>query len=135
MTREQMKAEAVSRMRSLGIFEDIIKDFEDNGNVQYSEAPFGASYWLPENIKAEAKNFEDEYNAVVYNAIRTITAIGIMWSFLYVGSDEDEWESDRGDLKHGEAYAYVYNESDPELSEIGLIGFKKNVGGTLTRTY
>lgn len=134
MNRQKQQQEAASRMRSMGIFEPIIKDFED-GNVQYSEGPLGGSYWLPDNIKAEVISFEEEYDAVVYNVIKTTTAIGIMWSFLYVSSDEDEWESDRDDLKHHEAYAYVYNESDPEMSEIGLIGFKLNVGGTLTRTY
>lgn len=135
MKQERKVREAASRMRSLGIFEDIIKDFEENGSVQYSEAPLGASYWLPDNIKAVVSDFETEHQAVVYNAIKTRTPIGTMWAFLFVSNYPEEWQSDRDDIKHNEAYAYVYNESDPEMSEIGLIGFKLNAGGTLTRAW
>ena len=122
-------------MRSLGIYEPIVEDFEKNDNVQFYEGPLGGSYWLPDDIKKVMYDFEDNYNAVVYAVLFTRTPIGAMWSMLYVSDSEDEWEMDREDLKHGEAYAYVYNESDPDLSEIGLVGFKKNAGGTLTRTY
>ena len=124
MNRDIQKAEAASRMRSLGIFEPIVKDFEENDNVQYYEAPLGAAYWLPENIKAVVKSFEEEYGTLVYGVIKTRTTIGTMWSMLYVSQHEGEWGYDRGDMRLGQAYAYVYNESDPDMSEIGLIGFK-----------
>ena len=135
MDRQKQKAEAVSRMQSLGIFEPIIKDFEDNDNVQCYEAPLGAAYWLPEKMKAVVKDFEKTYGALVYGVIKTLTPVGIMWAMLYVSAHQNEWQYDRGDMRMGQAYAYVYNESDPDMSEIGLIGIKKNAGGTLSRTW
>lgn len=135
MDKAKQKAEAVSRMRSLGIFEPIIRDFEDNDSVQCYEAPLGAAYWLPEKMKAVVKDFEKTYGALVYGVIKTLTPVGTMWAMLYVSAHQNEWQYDRGDLRMGQGYAYVYNESDPDLSEIGLIGFKQNAGGTLSRTW
>lgn len=44
---------------------------------------------------------------------------------LYVSSYEEEWESDRADIKEKQLYAYVWNRTDNCCSEIGLVGIEQ----------
>ena len=125
---ENKKAEAIQRMNVLGIFSQTIKQFK-KGQVSCSEPPIGANYWIDEEQQKIVKEFEEEYNALVYFVIRSYTSFGMMDSFLYVSDHADEWEMDRNDILNGYAYAYVYNYDIPEFSEIGCIGVKEMFGG------
>lgn len=44
---------------------------------------------------------------------------------LYISDYEEEWERDKTDIENKQLYAYVWNESDEVLSEIGLVGMEK----------
>lgn len=50
-------------------------------------------------------------------------------SLLYISSHEEEWEQDMMDLEENCAIAYVFNETDPMMSEIGYIAVKPQFGG------
>lgn len=69
--------------------------------------------------------FEKKYNAYVYHIVYSDTNIGQLYTMLYVSSHEEEWESDRADIKEKQLYAYVWNKTDSCCSEIGLVGIEK----------
>lgn len=77
-----------------------------------------------ELIKA-INEFEKEYNAYVYHIVYSNTNIGQLYTMLYVSSHEEEWGSDRADIKEKQLYAYVWNRTDNCCSEIGLVGIEK----------
>ena len=139
-TREEMKTEALERMKMLRIMGHVCNEFRTHDIVNYSERQNkifdGILYWMDNEEKfTKIKNdFEKEYGGLVYHAQLIHTNIGDMLSLLYVSKTKSEWKQDRDLLKHGDTYAYVYNLTDPDLSEIGLIGVAPKNGG-ITRTY
>ena len=135
--KELQKAEAVKRMKMLKLDKSVIKEFLQDGTVFYSErqnSVFQAVLYYASNdeqLARKIKDFEEEYNALVYHVQLTHTVYGKMYSFLYVSKSQDEWELDIEDLKNNCCYAFVWNN---EIEEIGLIGVKSAMGG-IVRTY
>lgn len=132
---EEKKAEAIARMKQLCIFPMTIKQFKDEGKISISEPPFGAFYWLEGEDLEPVHAFEKEYDALVYLAVKSVTSLGVMDSYLYVSDHRDEWASDRVDLMAGETCAYVYNRDMPDCSEIGYIGIERTPAAGLRRTW
>lgn len=130
---EEKKAEAIRRMKMLGIFPETIKQFEA-GYVSRSEPPFGAYYWVEGEELEALRKFEEEHDYLVYTVVRSYTSIGMMDSYLFVGDDVEEWELDRDDLKDGYAFSYTVNYDAPDCSEFGTIGIKLSVAAGLLRT-
>lgn len=132
--------EAVLRMQMLRIMGKVRNDFQRGGRVYYSERQNrifdGILYYLDNNSTFEKlkKDFELKYGALVYHAQLVHTEIGDMLSLLYVSKNEEEWNLDKNDLLHGQTYAYVYNLTCPDDSEVGLIGIRP-VNGGVTRTW
>ena len=133
--KERQKAEALARMKLLGIFPEAIKQFYRDGKVSISEPPLGAFYWAEGWDLDRIEQFEEDQNALVYLIIRSYTAYGKMDSYLYVSHNEDEWESDREDLRNQLPVAYTLNLDDPQLSELGYISIEKTVAGGLVRIW
>lgn len=133
--KERQKAEALARMKLLGIFPEAIKQFYQDGKVSISEPPFGALYWAEGWDLDRIEQFEEDQNALVYLIIRSYTAYGKMDSYLYVSHNEDEWESDREDLRNRLPVAYTLNLDDPQLSELGYISIEKTVADGLVRIW
>lgn len=133
--RELQKAEALVRMKLLGIFPETIKQFDRDGKVSVSEPPLGAFYWAEGWDLDRIEQFEEDQNALVYLIIRSYTAYGKMDSYLYVSHNEDEWESDREDLRNRLPVAYTLNLDDPQLSELGYISIEKTVADGLVRIW
>ena len=132
MTREQKINEAVARMKKLGIMTDTIKQFEQ-GKV--SQSIDGFMYWIDEqtenNLKAQIDEFEQKNNAVVYYVITTNTAFGLLYSLLFVGDDESEWEYENEDIADNYVFSYVINNDEPMFSEFGTIGVGQRFGGLI----
>lgn len=124
------KKEAIKRMKSLEIYSETIRQFK-GGQISCSEPPLGANYWLDEDQEKIVKEFEEEYNALVYFVIRSYTELGKLDTLLYVSDHEDEWEMDREDIKDGYVVSYVYNYDVPYFSEIGTIGVLSRFGGLI----
>ena len=135
ISKEQKKAEAVSRMKSLGIFPQTIRQFRDNGYVSISEPPFGAFYWAENEDLKRIRDFEDQHDALVYVVIRSYTNLGKMDTYIYVSDYEEEWEQDREDLKAKSPLAYVYNHDMPDCSEFGCVGIKPSTAAGLLRVW
>ena len=103
--KELQKAEAVKRMKMLKLDKSVIKEFFQDGTVFYSERQnsiFQAVLYYVSNdeqLARKVKDFEEEYNALVYHVQLTHTAYGKMYSFLYVSKSQDEWALDIEDLE------------------------------------
>ena len=131
VSKEEMKAEAIKRMKAMKIFSDTIKMFEKDGTILASEPPLGAYYSLTEQEKELIKEFEKKTNALVYTVIRG--GNGPFTNFLFVSKYKDDWDVDWNCLKSGIAYAYVYNHEAPDCSESGSIYIMQSPGGGLLR--
>ena len=133
---EEKKIEAVRRMNIMGIFPDAVAQFKKYGLINISYPPFGALFWADGEELDRIRNFEREHNTMVYFVIRSYTSIGKMDSYFFVSDYKDEeWETDREDLKHNQALVYVYNHDDEICSEYGSIGFERTLAAGLVRTW
>ena len=134
---EEKKAEAIERMKALGIFPQTIQQFKNEDCISISEPPFGAFYWAEGQDLERIRQFEAENDALVYVAIRSYTTIGKLDSYLFVSDYAEEWEVDRKNIREvGEGLlAYVYNHDAPECSEMGYIGIAPTAAAGLRRTW
>ena len=118
-TKEQI-AESKKRIESLGL------------EPRFSEKLYISDRYMIKEVKEKEtelikaiNEFEKEYNAYVYHIVCSNTNIGQLYTMLYVSSHEEEWESDRADIKEKQLYAYVWNRTDNCRSEIGLVGIEQ----------
>ena len=130
VTIENKKVEAIKRMNALNLFKPCIKSFDKNNEVQLTE-PTGGLYEFSDDaeLNAKIKEFEEQYNALVYHVIHTYTQFGELYSFLFVSDYEEEWEMDNADIKDGYVIAYVWNKTDDWMSEMGSIVVQERFGG------
>ncbi len=136
ISNEEKKAEAVKRMKLLGIYPETIRQFDKEDYVSLSEPPFGAYFWVQDEELERIREFEEKHNALVYTVVRgRYEDFGTLDAYLYVSDEKAEWEYDAENFGHGEAFAYVYNHDDPYLSEFGYIGIKLGIAAGLVRTW
>ena len=131
VTREMKKEEAIKRMKALKIIDDAIKQFEKDDIVMVSEPPMGGLYWLNDEEKEMVREFEEEYNALVYMVVRSFTNFGKMDSLLFVSDYDEEYEMEMEDIKDGYVMTYTVNYDAPWCSEMGSIVVKPMFGGLL----
>ena len=131
--KDKIFNECLARMKMLELSEKCIGAFK-NGKIWESEG-IGALYEVNEEEQKYIDDFESKNEGYrVYHMIHNMTEFGELYSLLYVGVDEEEWEEDKEDLKNGYAFVYVKNVTDDYCSEFGTISFKSSFGG-LIRTY
>lgn len=134
---ELKKAEAARRMKALKLSSNIIKEFDKDHILYYSEdlkGPFkGILYWVDNEPKFRQiiNTFELEHNALVYHAHLAHTEPGDLLSLLFVSDCSQEWELDNSDIQEGFPLAYVYNINEG-FGEFGSIQIKP-VNGGITR--
>ena len=119
--------EAVNRMKLLGLHENAIQDFVNEGKLNLSDNGF--LFWLNESEQNIVDQWQQETGNLVYHVVKTRTTYGLMYSFFYVSKYEEEWFMDNADLQEGYAVCYVYNADDELSSEYGIIGFEMKFGG------
>ena len=130
ITIENKKQKAIELMQKLDIYKPYIKGFKEKTDVCFFEC-FGG-YWAyqePE-LMAKIKEFEEQYNVLVYAVTHEYTDFGECYDFLYISDYEEEW--DEMLYKQGRtfyAYAYVWNKTDDCCSEFGTIGVCSFGGG------
>lgn len=128
------KAEALKRMKVLGLDDSLISEFNDDDTVYQSvrlNRVLDAVLQLPdEETRQMIHDFENTNHCVVYHCQKTNTEVGVLYSLLFVSDDSDMWDSElskEGDTYY--AYAFVKNLSEPSFSEFGDIGVKPSMGG------
>lgn len=133
-TIEEMKAEAIERMKELKLTLACINAFKNHDEVWMSEGPYGSTYETRNETELleKLKEFNDEEH-LAYHVIHTPFEFGECYSIFYVYADDEEWKYDREDLKDGIQLVYVWNKDDEWCSEYGSIGFRRVFGG-LVRT-
>ena len=129
--RERQEDEAVLRMDLMGIYEDVIIMFQNDGTVMMSEN--GKYYPLDDQLKEDIRRFEQEHEATVFMVVRMNTMYGQLDSLLFVGKYDEEWEISREDLEDGYALSYTINRDYPDCSEMGSISFRTTPEGVIIR--
>ncbi len=127
--KEEMKKEAIRRMKILKLSSTVIKEFSNKGILNLSRN--AELYHINNEQLARVQKFEKEYNALVYHVIHSHTHFGELLTFLFISKYQEEWEYDRDDLKEGYPIAYVANLTDESCSEFGSIGIYPCVGGII----
>lgn len=133
VSREEKIAEAIKRMKMIGLPEEAIIALKDEGYVTVCFTGLDCMYKLDLSETKEVPELESKYNCLVYLAIYVETGLGKMVSYFYVSDYPEEWPDDYNDLKDGYAMTYTYNDTYPICSEFGSIAFKKQDSGSLWR--
>ena len=128
---ERQKAEAVSRLKLIGVHKDVQQSFEKNGKVMLCVS--GRYRPLSEDEHAKVRQFELEHDATVFLAVRWFTMFGTLDALLFVGKYDEEWEMEQEDIKAGYAMSYCINNDYPECSEMGSICFRITRDGGIVR--
>ena len=138
--RQAMKAEAVERMKLLGLPEKIINDFQEKSAIYISESvKFGEInevYKIDDDntLLDDIKDFEKDYDgSLVYHVIRNYNDYHelIFDSFLFVFPNPSEWDYAKRVFKNKKILmdVYVLNREIPAFSECGEILVEAKDGG------
>ena len=131
-TIEEMKEEALLRMKILKLHSNIIDEFAIENKLNKSEGLNAILYWLTEEERERVKKFEEKYKVLVYHVIHTYTTnLGELYDLLYVGNEKEEWRYDRKDLKYGVVFSRTEVVYDKVNSEFGSIGIQSKNGGVV----
>ena len=133
ITREQQKKEALERMRSMELAEEIIEAFDKDGTIYVSTDPNGSYFPATNEVLRTVRYVEQQFDALVYLVVRWQSVFGTLDSHLFVGQYTEEWESDRCDIADGYALTYTKNWTYDDCSEMGSIAFEKHPGSGITR--
>ena len=130
-SQEEMKQEAINRMKMLLLHQNVINEFKKENKLNKSEGPLGTLYWLDEEEGDIVKEYEKKWNVLVYHVIKSFTVeMGVIYDLLYITDEKDYWEEERKRLEQG----IVLSHTKSQFSESGDI-FVINVSGGLVRLY
>lgn len=138
MELKNIKQEAIKRMKMLRLMPCVIKEFEDEGILNYSEMVNrffdGMLFHAYENkyIAQAIDEFNEKNIGLPYHAQLTHTRYGDLLAILFVPYNNKYWTRDINDLKEGCAYCYVANLDEPLFSDFGTIEFA-SINGGITR--
>lgn len=129
VTREKMKAEAISRMKKIGIDDTAIALFEKNDRVFISiRGILRATFDTEIEI---IKKWEQEYGCLAYHAIYADSGMGAILNILYVSGYKEDWPTERRISKSGEAFGiqgYAQNLEQDMFSDFGVIWLANDHG-------
>ena len=131
--KARQKAEAIERMKLMGLLPDAIQQFKTHNIINRTER-FGLLYRLDDDELALVRECEDKLNAVVYHVIKSLTPQGYILSILFVSAHECEWEQDKAYIKADSQFACIKKPDDKTYTAFGRIGFQESIGGII-RTY
>lgn len=150
-TFEEMKDEAVRRMRAVKYFNPSIREFSENNRIMVNCPPYGAHYYIDdfdddgtdatERYRAERLEALEkirEWGYLPYAAIIQITNIGYLTTILYVSKYKEEWDMEFEaweDKPYFTTFSYVINHDDLICSEFGDVTVMPTIAGGLKRVY
>ena len=127
MKREDLKQEALKRMKLIKLSPQCIKAFETENKVWTSER---GMLYDDEDVQKLVETFEKDHPGyLVYHVDHTVFEFGNCYSFFIVSPYKEDWQMETDDLKDGYAFCYVKNIDDDFCSEFGTIAFKSIFGG------
>lgn len=132
-TFDERKQKALELMKKLDIYKPYIDGFNKENEVCYFENFAGFWAWQDEDLMKKVKQIEEKYNCTVYAITHEYTEFVECYDFLLVTDYKEEWEylleSNRNNHY---AFAYVWNKTDNDCSELGTI-VVANFGGGIRR--
>ena len=131
-TTEEMKLEAIKRLRNLGVMKTVENGFRENSKVYMSEFG-GILYDLNADAQKSILKMGRFADRLAYAVICSHFEYGDLYTVLYVGRDKETWQSERPD-RDGYCRAYVYNVDEPYLSEFGTGQVQGANGGIIRLT-
>ena len=129
-TLEERKIKAIELMKKLDIYKPYIKGFEKDNDVCFFEGFGGFWVYQEPEIYEKMKKIEEKYNCTVYATTHEFTEFGELYDFLLVTDYKEEW--DNLVVKENNTYfafAYVWNTTDDNSSELGTICLQSFGGG------
>ena len=130
--KKSLIGEVIDRMNQLNLHQNVIEEYRDRNQLNMSEAPFGALYWITEEEQKLVDTFEKAYSGTkVYHIIKTYSKyLGTVYDLLYVHNNQENWNLDREKIKDN----FVLSHTVTQYPENGYIKVKKTNGG-LVRLY
>ena len=126
--------EAIRWMNILGVNKDIVKLFEDHDIVMACSGTTGTYLPLADPmLEAQIREFEQQWDDLVYMVIRTPSPYGWLDSLLFIDNYQDEWEFASQELKDGYVLSWTINQDHPFCSDMGSIVVKRTESGGLIR--
>lgn len=129
-TKDELISEAVKRMQSLGISEQIINDFKKNGELTVGMEN-GCAYALSDAHRAYIRKLEKRWKCKVMAAIGGKGMFGPCIYFIIFCSDKRLWPSDHDILSQRCLFAHVYNLAISQISDVGYVEVAQLPGGML----
>ena len=133
---DEMRQEAVARMKSIRLYKELIDSFEEDWEPMVYEPPYGAGYILEEDELEKVRHVEAQHNVLVWGVIRCFMKYSgmdiVIDNMLYVGHIKENWPSEREDLASGIPHVYTYCEQ-LNLYDSGSINIFMSLGGTPLR--
>ncbi len=130
---EEKKAEALERMQLMGLPAEQIEAFRKEGMLRLDV--YGASWqWVDAETMRKVRILENDHRALFYLGIRSRTPWGTMVAWPLVSDYREDWPYEREKLSE-QAYCWVENETVPDFSEPGSVGYCRNAQGILERTW
>ena len=131
---DALRAEAMERMKLLGLPIKVIRQFEQTGEVCTCACITGRPLTSSDETKSLIPKLEQQHGILIYLNVHTEAAFGSIDNLFFVGEYKEEWEWEREEIKDNYALVYAYNWSRPECSEMGTIGFERTRNGGIIRT-
>lgn len=119
MITDKMKAEAITRMRLLGLAKKVIEDFYKEQIVYVSDLKNVALHIANEYEKEIIDKCEQEHNCLIFHGIHEKTKCKDNLYLLYVGANENEWKDEQKDIMLGFTTVHAYKRTK-EIREIGI---------------
>jgi len=135
-TQEDMRIEAIRRLKSFNVMPEVIEKFK-NGKLLVSERQSGVFDGILydadtyEGLVDYIMDYQDRTGYLVYHIQRTMTDFGEMFALLTVSTYDEEWDYE---LDGEYCFAYVWNKTCPEFSKAGTVGIVGKNGG-VSRTF
>lgn len=136
-TFEEMKQEAIRRLEALEVFKPYISKFKSKASIPTYFERFGGFYADQEpELMCKIREVEASGDYLVYAITHEYVQSFEMWAMLIVSNDKSCWADEFSPYAPGSFYAfsYVYNATDPQLSELGDVVVRSSFGG-LARLY
>lgn len=134
-TTDRMKAEAINRMRLMGLREDYVERFDNGYEIMVFRRDPGSVELITEDEDALIDKFERKNHALVWALLcERDEERGMDWyTLLFVSGNPDAWEEERKRLYEPEAFLTGIHDAPDILGPYEGDGFVYEDEGQITR--
>lgn len=136
ITKEEKKQEAIRRLHVLADRFNLgakLENYFNQDRLYYSYGYSMDTIHYDESYAESVKEFEEQYQCLVYHAIETGTQFGKMLSFLYVSDNRANWPAEEVAGDTIMSYTYIIEDGwdEGEFGDIRLgspMGYLMRIG-------